>query len=83
MSRKTFIWLLAALLGIAITAGITWATSTLTSQHIGLSSEPLSTGRGLAPPQAESAPEEEEASSTTSTTRSHDHEARGGHEPDD
>ncbi len=52
MSRKTALWALAALLGIALAAGITWATSQLTSQHIGLASEPLSAGSRLAPPAA-------------------------------
>ena len=42
-------WVLAALLGIALTAGITWASSQLTSQRIGLSSEPISAGVRLAP----------------------------------
>ena len=50
MSRQAALWALAALLGIALTAGITWATSQLTSQHIGLSSEPVSAGSRLAPP---------------------------------
>ncbi|HST34648.1 MAG TPA: hypothetical protein VLJ80_14135 [Solirubrobacteraceae bacterium] len=49
MSRQTALWVLAALLGLMLTAGITWATSQLTSQHIGLSSEPISGGRRLAP----------------------------------
>ena len=49
MSRQAALWALAALLGIALTAGITWATSQLTSQHIGLSSEPISAGSRLAP----------------------------------
>ncbi len=52
MTRRTAIWALAALLGIVLTAGITWATSQLTSQHIGLASEPLSAGSHLAPPVA-------------------------------
>ncbi len=46
---RSTIWTLAALLGIVLAAGVTWATSQLTSQRIGLSSEPLSAGRGLAP----------------------------------
>ncbi|HYM46275.1 MAG TPA: hypothetical protein VES65_08990 [Solirubrobacteraceae bacterium] len=48
-NRRTAVWALAALLGIVLTAGITWATSQLTSQRIGLSSEPLAAGRALAP----------------------------------
>lgn len=49
MSRQAALWTLAAILGIALTAGITWATSQLASQHIGLSSEPISAGARLAP----------------------------------
>jgi hypothetical protein len=49
MSRKSLLWLLAALSGIALTAGITWAASQLASQRIGLSSEPLSASGQLAP----------------------------------
>lgn len=49
MSRKSLIWVLAALLGIVLTAAITWASSQLTSQRIGLSSEPISAGVRLAP----------------------------------
>jgi hypothetical protein len=49
MSRQAALWAFAALLGIALAAGITWATGQLTSQHIGLSSEPLSAGSRLAP----------------------------------
>ena len=50
MSRRSLVWVLAALLGIALTAGITWASSQLTSQRIGLSAEPISAGVRLAPP---------------------------------
>lgn len=53
MSRQTAIWALAALLGIALTAAITWGTSQLTSQRIGISSEPLSAASSLAPRQVE------------------------------
>lgn len=53
MSRQTALWGLAALLGIVLTAGITWTTSQLTSQHIGISSEPISAGHSLAPLVAE------------------------------
>ncbi len=49
MDRRTVLWMLAAIAGIVLTAAVTWATSQLTSQHIGLSSEPLSAGHGLAP----------------------------------
>jgi len=43
-------WALAGLLGIALTAVITWEASRLASQHIGLASQPLSVTRQLAPP---------------------------------
>lgn len=49
MSARPWAWALAALLGIVLTAAITWATSQLTSQRIGLSSEPVSAGGRLAP----------------------------------
>jgi hypothetical protein len=55
MSRQAALWGLAAMLGIALTAGITWATSQLASQHIGLSSEPISAGVRLAPTVSKSA----------------------------
>ncbi|HXD54981.1 MAG TPA: hypothetical protein VN618_09545 [Solirubrobacteraceae bacterium] len=52
MRRQTALWALAALLGLMLAAGVSWATSTLTSQHIGLSSEAETAGRRLAPPEA-------------------------------
>jgi hypothetical protein len=45
-----------ALLGIVVAAGISVAASRLSSQRIGLSSEPISAGRELAPPSAASSP---------------------------
>ncbi len=50
MMGKTALWALAAVLGIVLAAGISFATSQLTSQHIGIGSEPLTAGRRLAPP---------------------------------
>ncbi len=47
-----------ALIGLVLVAGVTYAASTLVSQPIGLTSEPLSAGETLAPT----------ASTTTSTT---------------
>jgi hypothetical protein len=55
MSRQAALWLLAAVAGIVIAAGITWATSQITSQHIGISSEPLSAADQLAPAETEGA----------------------------
>jgi len=45
-----------ALLGIAVTAALTWSISQLAGQRIGLSSEPLSMIHGLAPPHPEGRP---------------------------
>lgn len=50
LTRRRVIWTVAALLGIAVTAALTWSISQLTGQRIGLSSEPLSMIQGLAPP---------------------------------
>jgi hypothetical protein len=46
-------WLALALLGLVLAAGISLAASRLSSQHIGLSAEPLTAGEGLAPSRAE------------------------------
>ncbi len=43
-------WVALALLGLAVAGGISVVASHLTSQRIGLASEPLSAGRALAPP---------------------------------
>jgi hypothetical protein len=59
-------WLVAAVLGLALAACITFAASQLSSQHVGLSGEPLSAGRGLAP-QAHDRPAA--TRSTPATTR--------------
>jgi hypothetical protein len=50
MSRAFVIWILAALGGIVLVAGVTIAASSLSTQAIGLSSEPLSAGEDLSPP---------------------------------
>jgi uncharacterized membrane protein YgcG len=42
-------WFALALLGLVIAAGVSLAASRLSSQHIGLSSEPLSAGQRLSP----------------------------------
>ena len=50
MSCRTLAWVTAGILGIALTAAITWEASRLASQRIGLASQPLSVTRQLAPP---------------------------------
>lgn len=52
-----------ALVGLALTAGISYAASTLVSQPIGLTSEPATVGESLAPGAPATAP----ATTTTST----------------
>ena len=47
MTRRILLWSIAAIAGLALAAVMTWATSRLTSQRIGLASSP-SVG-GLAP----------------------------------
>ncbi|HYM55913.1 MAG TPA: hypothetical protein VES97_11160 [Solirubrobacteraceae bacterium] len=48
--RRTLLVALLAVLGIALAAAITWGTSQLVRQHIGLASEPLTAGQRLLPP---------------------------------
>lgn len=52
MTRRALAWAVAALLGLAVTAAMTWSVSRLTREHIGLSAEPRTLLNGLAPPSA-------------------------------
>jgi len=54
--RRTALIALLAALGIALAAAVTWGTSQLVSQRIGLSSEPLTAGSRLLPPAASVVP---------------------------
>ena len=47
--RRTALWILAAVAGVLVVAGVTAAASTLSTQSVGLSSEPLTAGDRLAP----------------------------------
>jgi hypothetical protein len=49
-TRRTVLVVLVAVLGITLAAAITWGTSQLVRQRIGLASEPLTAGRRLLPP---------------------------------
>src|SRR6478609_2492109 len=49
-ARKTAAVVLVALLGIVLAAAVTWGTSQLVRQRIGLASEPLTAGQRLLPP---------------------------------
>jgi hypothetical protein len=53
LTRRGLLWAVAAVLGIAMTAALTWSVSRLAAEHIGLSSEPVSVIQGLAPPRRE------------------------------
>jgi hypothetical protein len=44
-----FAWALFALLGLVLAAGVSIAASRLSSEHIGLSSEPITAGKRLVP----------------------------------
>ena len=46
-NRRTALVVLVAVLGIVLAAAITYATSQLVRQHIGLASEPITAGRTL------------------------------------
>jgi hypothetical protein len=62
-ARRTVLVVLVAVLGITLAAAITWGTSQLVRQRIGLASEPLTAGRRLLPPAA-SRPAQTSGSST-------------------
>jgi hypothetical protein len=47
--RNTVLWILAAIAGVLLVAGVTAAASSLSTQAIGLSSEPLTAGDQLTP----------------------------------
>lgn len=52
---RTLIWVVVALVGLVVAAGVTAAASRLSSQRVGLASEPLSAGERLAPGSGRSA----------------------------
>jgi hypothetical protein len=47
--RRIAAWTLAAVAGLVLAVAISYAASTLSSQHVGLSSEPLTAGDRLVP----------------------------------
>ena len=49
MNRRAIALAVLALLGVALTAALTWSIGRITGQHIGLASAPPSVIRGLAP----------------------------------
>lgn len=53
--RVTIGWILLGLAGVALAVGITMAATSVTSQRIGLESEPLSAGSELVPTTARTA----------------------------
>lgn len=48
-ARTVVAWIVAAVLGLVMAVAITLAASQLSSQHVGLSGEPLSAGDRLIP----------------------------------
>jgi hypothetical protein len=60
---------LAAGLGIALAAAITWGTSQLVRQRIGLASEPLNAGRRLLPVESSTGPQTTRSSTPRSPTK--------------
>jgi hypothetical protein len=56
MRRPVLLWSLAAIAGIVLVAAVTGAASRLSTQAIGLSSEPLNAGGALAPADARETP---------------------------
>lgn len=54
--RRVLAWALAAIAGIVVAVAISYAASTLSSQHVGLSSEPLTAGDRLVPHATRPAP---------------------------
>ncbi len=46
---RTLGWILLALLGLVLAAGVSYAASRISTQHIGLSAEPPSLGEELGP----------------------------------
>ena len=71
--RGTLAWILAAVLGLAVAAGVMAAASHLSSQRVGLASEPPSAGERLAPagesrrPPAKTRPKQAKKVTTTTT----------------
>jgi len=63
MRRTIVTWTVLALAGLVLAAGLTFATSRIAGQHIGLSSEPGSAGDHLAAP----------AQTATTPAPHHDH----------
>lgn len=61
-SRRAFV-ILVAVLGIVLAVAVTWATSQIVSQRIGLSSEPVTAGLRLLP-----APRRQAGATTTTRT---------------
>ena len=53
-TMRKLLWILGAFAGVVLAAGVTYAASSLSTQRIGISSEPASAGQDLAPARPES-----------------------------
>jgi hypothetical protein len=63
-------WVALALLGLVVAAGISLAASRLSSQHIGLSAEPIGAGQSLSP--------KDDGAVHKQPSRSHRHKSKHG-----
>lgn len=80
-TRTLLAWISAGLIGLALTAGATYAATQLSSQHVGLSAEPPSAGELLAPPHpAHPVPSVTAPASPPPSLRNHDDDS--GRDPD-
>jgi hypothetical protein len=77
-ARSVVVWLVAAVIGLALAAGVTLAASQLSSQHIGLSGEPLSAGNELVPRTTRATP----SPATTTEQRDPNESSERGEAPD-
>ena len=67
--RRNLAIAVAAVAGLVLAAALTTAASTLSGQSVGLSSEPLTAGRGLAPAETEEPEAEPTRTATPRPTR--------------
>jgi alkylation response protein AidB-like acyl-CoA dehydrogenase len=80
-ARALLAWIAVGLAGLALAAGVTYATTQLSSQRIGLSAEPPSAGEQLAPRRA--ARPTGERGQRRHERRAHREQRRHSGDPDD
>ena len=67
MRRRALLYVIVAVLGIGLAVAVTWGTSSLVRQHIGLIGEPLDAGAGLAARSTGQGPPQERPRSRATT----------------